>query len=252
LTPRSAVFVDDNPVERESVRLSVPGIRVIGSDPFVVRRILLWAPEMQVAVRTKESGKRETMLKRQVDREREKAGMSRDDFLRSLQTRLNIFEVTDVTNSSFSRIFELVNKTNQFNTNGQRWILESYREHFSTGGRVFGFSVVDRFTEYGIVGAVFTIEGRISQFVMSCRVLGMDIEIAVLSTLVKWMRANRQVQTVYGSITETESNMPCRDLYRKAGFRETDPGRYELNNSTLPRLGEHVATNISTGSVSHS
>jgi FkbH-like protein len=252
LTPRSALFVDDNPVERESVRLSVPGIRVIGSDPFVVRRILLWAPEMQVATRTRESGQREAMLKRQVDREREKAAMSREDFLSSLQTRLSIFEVKDVTDSSFARIFELVNKTNQFNTNGERWVLESYREHFSRGGRVFGFSVVDRFTEYGIVGAVFVIESRIAQFVMSCRVLGMDIEIAVLSTLVNWMRTNREVETVYGSIAETESNTPCRDLYRRAGFRETGPGRYEFNESTFPRLGEHIAMNISMGSLPNS
>ena len=65
LTPDSAVFVDDNPAERDAVKAALPGIRVFGSDPFVTRRVLLWAPETQVASLTTSSRDRETLITQQ-------------------------------------------------------------------------------------------------------------------------------------------------------------------------------------------
>jgi FkbH-like protein len=247
MTPKSAVFVDDNPVERESVRVSLPGIRVIGSDPFVVRRILLWSPETQIAARSNESVRREEMLRKQVDREREKSSMSRTDFLKSLQSKVAIFEVINSEQGSFSRIFELVNKTNQFNTNGNRWTLEDYRAHFDKGGRVFGFSVVDRFTDYGIVGVAFVLGAQVLQFVMSCRVIGMEIEIAVLSRLIEAIRVERPAVNVSGSIVDTEANTPCRDFYLRAGFRQSTSNDYELDGSKDCMSEAHVEMTFPPG-----
>ncbi len=56
LLPRSAVFIDDNPVERENVKSAFPDIRVLGASPYEFRRALLWASETQVATVTEESG----------------------------------------------------------------------------------------------------------------------------------------------------------------------------------------------------
>jgi FkbH-like protein len=245
LTPKGAVFVDDNPVERESVRVSLPGIRVIGSDPFVVRRILLWSPETQIAARSNETVRREEMLRKQVDREREKSTMSRTDFLKSLQSKVEVFEVTSSAHGSFSRIFELVNKTNQFNTNGNRWSLEDYRAHFGGGGHVFGFSVADRFSDYGIVGVAFVLGADVLQFVMSCRVLGMEIETAVLSRLVEAIRIEQPAVKVSGSIVNLEANTPCRDFYVRAGFRQATSNNYELDGSKTCVSEAHVEITFS-------
>ena len=73
LTVKSAVFVDDNPVERDEVRSNIPGIRVIGSDPFVTRRILLWSAEMQRLQLGAEAAQREASYRNIVARETEKA-----------------------------------------------------------------------------------------------------------------------------------------------------------------------------------
>ena len=48
LTPKSVVLVDDNPVERESVKAALPGERPIGDNPYATRRILLCSAETQV------------------------------------------------------------------------------------------------------------------------------------------------------------------------------------------------------------
>jgi FkbH-like protein len=218
LTARSAVFVDDNPVERESVRALIPGIRVIGSDPFKIRRILLWSPETQIANRTDESSRRESMLRRQVERETQRASMSRQEFLDSLGSVVKMSEIRSVENRLFNRALELVNKTNQFNTTGGRWSVEDCRKHLERSGRIFAFSVSDRFTDYGSVGVIFLLDRDIIQFVMSCRVLGMDIELAVLARLVELIRSDRKDKNILAIMKHTDSNTPCRDLYTRAGF----------------------------------
>lgn len=47
IKPESVVFVDDNPVERAAVASTLPDIRVIGGNPYLTRRILLWSAETQ-------------------------------------------------------------------------------------------------------------------------------------------------------------------------------------------------------------
>src|SRR5262249_43269016 len=55
LLPRNTLFIDDNPVERAAMKHAFPDIRVLGRFPFYLRRILLWAPEIQVPTITDES-----------------------------------------------------------------------------------------------------------------------------------------------------------------------------------------------------
>lgn len=240
LTPASAVFVDDNPVERESVAAQLPGIRVIGSDPFATRRILLWAPETQVAYRTAETARREEMLKHQVTRKTEQLTISREEFLANLGATLTFWEVAGVNDRQFARIFELTNKTNQFNTNGNRWSVEQFLAHFAEGGRVFAFSVVDRYTEYGLVGVVFTAGSDIVQYLMSCRVLGMEIETAVVGEVVRRIRSANGDVVVRGTIVETPANNPCRDLYQKSGFSVLGANIFELASNAQVKLISHI------------
>ena len=69
LLPNSVVFIDDNPVERAAVKAAFPEIRVLGPNPYLWRRILLWSPETQVATITSESAARTEMVQKQVQRE---------------------------------------------------------------------------------------------------------------------------------------------------------------------------------------
>src|ERR1700678_1305369 len=62
ILPRGVVFIDDNPVERAGVKAALPEVRVLGAHPYLIRRILLWAPEMQVGVVTEESARRTEMV----------------------------------------------------------------------------------------------------------------------------------------------------------------------------------------------
>ena len=218
LTEQSCVFVDDNPVERAAVKAALPGIRTMGSNPLVTKRVLLWASETRTASRSEETRRRETMLQSQFERENQRASMSHDEFLQSLSTRVALRKIAGQDDRSFGRVVELLNKTNQFNTSGKRWTIEELTAFLAKGGEVYVFDVEDRFTSYGLVG-IMIVDGRtIVQFVMSCRVLGMDVEVAALHGVVDRVRETRP-GAITARIVHTASNTPCRTVFQRAGFK---------------------------------
>jgi FkbH-like protein len=240
LTAKSVVFVDDNPVERASVKAAFPEIRVIGSNPFLTKRILLWSSETQIKSLTKESLLRESSIKAKINRDTMQKSLTRDEFLKTLNCRISIHQIIGTSDANFSRVFELVNKTNQFNTNGQRWSMTDFSLHFSSGGVAYSFSVADKFTDYGLVGVVISMKSEISQFVMSCRVLGMDIEIAALQCIASKISSENFNASVSGSIVETDTNMPCRDVYLKSGFILKDD-KFLLAQNDLVIESNHIS-----------
>jgi FkbH-like protein len=239
LTPKSALLVDDSAVERESVKASLPGIRVIGANIQVVRRILLWAPETQISARTTATLQREETLRRRIDFQHDASIMSRREFLNSLSSTIKVEVLNGMESRSFTRVFELVNKTNQFNTTGKRWMLEDYRQHFAKGGQIFALSVADKFANYGTVGVAFRLKNVISQFVLSCRVLGMGIEIAAVSKFVAIMRDD-EARDIYASMIETGMNVACRDVFAKSGFTRSNAREYILPDLISPVTVENV------------
>jgi FkbH-like protein len=241
LTARSVVFVDDNPVERESVRAAHPGIRTLGADPFIVRRVLLWAAEMQVPLRTSESAGRESMLRQQVERETERRSVPREEFLAGLGLHVTLWRIDDTQHATFSRVFELVNKTNQFNTNGVRWTFEDYERHFASGGHVYAFAVRDRFSDYGTVGAILCSGARVVQFVMSCRVIGLEVEIAALRAVVNGMRELLGAVPIGARLVKTDANTPCLDVFDRAGFSPLGEGEYEFPADSALEPIAHIA-----------
>ena len=249
LTAKSTVFVDDNPVERAAVKAAFPDIRVIGANPFETKRTLMWAAETQISALTTESRNREIMFKKQIEREHERSSSSHDEFLARLNTRVEIWRVSDINHPSFGRIAELTNKTNQFNTNGHRWGLEGFSDFFKTCGEIFAFSVEDKYTNYGIVGCVFVFENELLQFVMSCRVLGMQVEMAALDVI---CRSMRQVgdRDIKASILETPANTPCRELYSRSGFElisDNDRKSYRLGATADPKPARYAQATYKVG-----
>jgi FkbH-like protein len=237
ILPRGVVFIDDNPVERAGVKAALPEVRVLGAHPYLIRRILLWAPEMQVGVVTEESARRTEMVQAQVAREADRRSMSRSEFLASLDVKVRMIEIAGAGHRQFPRALELINKTNQFNTTGRRWTQADCVAAFAQGGVFRAFEVQDRFTHYGLVGVVATQAGRIEQFVMSCRVLGLDVEKAVVAELSRRLQNGGDVVAL---LEETDANFPCRDLYARCGFT-ADGGHWIKPRDRAVEAPSHVA-----------
>jgi len=236
--PQNVVFIDDNPVERASIVAAYPRVRAFGPNPHLWRRILLWSPETQVPTITTESAQRTAMIHSQVERETQRKVMSREEFLASLKLEVLLRRMETVEDSSFPRALELTNKSNQFNTTGQRWTPQEIRTALAEGLELWTFEVTDRFTSYGLVGVVFAKDGRFLQFLMSCRVVGLEVEVAVIAQLTKAMaRADRPVSA---ELKETELNLLARDVWRRCGFELRD-GVWRLLDSEALRVPAHVS-----------
>jgi FkbH-like protein len=220
IKPKSVVFVDDNPIERQAVREALPDIRVLGSNPYVVRRTLLWAPETQIPYATSESQQRETAMRGQIERETLRLATSREAFLKGLGTEVVFLELEDAGDPHSDRVLELTNKTNQFNTTGKRWSAADLRTFLAEGGRVCAFRARDRFADYGLIGVIYAKDLTIEQMVMSCRVLGMDIENAAVAFMLGADRDGAGERPARGVLVETTDNGACRDLFPRLGFAE--------------------------------
>ena len=237
--PRSVLFIDDNPTERAAVKAAFPEVRVLDGRHYYWRRTLLWASETQVAAVTDESVNRTQMVQAQIERESCRQRLSRDEFLASLGVTLRLSELRSTDHPSFSRVFELLNKTNQFNTAGRRWTGDECFSAFRQGMVFFAFEVEDRFTPYGLVG-VAVVGGRcIEQFVMSCRVLGLDVEIAAVAEIARRIVGGGRCD-VSGRLIATDANAPCRDLFQRCGF-EKDDGHWTRRGGVPIKGPSHVA-----------
>lgn len=215
--PDNVLFVDDNPVERASVQAAFPGIRVLDAPLAQWRRILLWSAELQPAVVTQEAADRTSMVQAHIHRDEDRSSVDRAMFLRSLGVTVEVHRVDSPSDARYDRCLELLNKTNQFNTTGVRWKHVELETLFNEGGYLLAGGVQDRYTAYGDVGIIVIRGNTIEQFVMSCRIFGMDVEHACVAVAVKTMRSNG-TGVIRASLRDTGKNRVCLDLYKELGF----------------------------------
>jgi FkbH-like protein len=162
------------------------------------------------------------MVQAQVRRVQDMAMISRDEFIAGLDLCVEISLAggnggagkngnSDNGGADMKRAFELLNKTNQFNTTGKRWDEPEFRD-FLGKGRIFIFSAKDKYSNYGIVGVICELNSVIEQMVMSCRVFGLDVEAAAVACIYEKFYLPNPVGFRF---KKTEKNMPARNFLNK-------------------------------------
>ena len=238
LSSKHVVYVDDNPVERSAIKASFPEIRVLTGQPLTWRRILLWSPETQADGITTEATDRTMMVQSQLVRQEQRRTMPRSEFLRSLGMKVRLLEITSTLHPRFPRVLELINRTNQFNTTGLRWLRQDCMAAFAKGLKFIAFEAEDKFTEYGLVGTAILDDLGIFQFIMSCRVIGLDLEAAVVAALVEKFRV-KGAESIEAEMKYNERNLPCQNLYEKLGFQVID-GKWQRRTSPPLAIPGHI------------
>ena len=218
--PQNAVMIDDNPAERAAIQAELPGVRVLGRHPCYWKRILLWSAETQQRTITAESSRKTEMVQAQLRRESERHAIPHEEFLRTLQLRVSLSVLRDTKDVHMNRALELFNKTNQFNTTGERYTLEQCHERFAVGDELYVVQAEDRFTQYGLVGAAWVRRTCISHLVMSCRALGLGIEDALLAYIASQL-ARQNSPELSGQLRPANTNTACHQFYSRNGFTQT-------------------------------
>jgi FkbH-like protein len=135
---------------------------------------------------TDEDRHRTRMYHENAEREklREQA-VSLKDFVRGLELRVEIHEMTD---EEIGRVSQLTFRTNQFNFTTVRRSEQDITTFLARAhATCLVVRVVDRFGDYGLVGVVMYERAAdrytVDTFLLSCRVLGRGVEHAVLADL---------------------------------------------------------------------
>jgi FkbH-like protein len=141
------------------------------------------------------------------------------DFLISLNLEVEVF-INNIT--QIERIAQLTQKTNQFNLTTIRYT-ENQISMFMNDDAfdVFSFSVNDKFGQSGLTAVVIVNKTSnyqlIDTFLMSCRIMGRDIEKAVLNYIMNYYKS-KDVNLMRGKYTKTNKNIPVHKFYEDARF----------------------------------
>jgi FkbH-like protein len=221
LLPESFVFVDDNPAEREIVAAQLPETVTIGFDsPEECILALDRSGYFEVTTLSRDDANRGEMYKANAQRAAAQAQFADyQEFLRSLEMEA---EIRDFDEVHLPRITQLTNKSNQFNVTTRRYTQSEMEEVMRSDRYIRRYGrLCDKFGDNGIVSVVIGhIEGKalhIDLWLMSCRVLKRDMELAMLDEIVKAAKT-QGLDTIIGYYYPTKKNNMVRELFGTFGF----------------------------------
>ncbi|MBR4622092.1 MAG: HAD-IIIC family phosphatase [Ruminococcus sp.] len=215
IMPDAIVFADDNPAEREIVRQQTPcAVPEIGEVTDYIR-VLDRNAYFETTTISEDDLKRGDMYKANVQRAQAQAKFADySEYLRSLEMHAEIGPFKDVY---LARIAQLTNKSNQFNLTTLR-CTQAQMEQFAASDNyitVYG-KLTDKFGDNGVVSVVFgEKQGTvldIKLWLMSCRVLKRDMELAMLDGLAAQAKA-AGITKLVGTYIPTAKNKMVKDFY---------------------------------------
>jgi FkbH-like protein len=240
----SVVFIDDSPVERARVREAVPEVFVPEwpQDKMQYRRALLGLRCFDTPAVSKEDLERTRMYvsERQRRSLKERAG-SLDEWYSTLETKVTVEELADV---NLARAAQLLNKTNQMNLTTRRMTEAEFASWaHEEGCKLWVFRVSDKFGDAGLTG-IISLEkegrrGKITDFVLSCRVMGRKIEETMLHTLITYARS-LELEEVCARYIPTAKNRPCLRFLQNSGLEDVGDNVFRWSLSRNYPKPEHI------------
>lgn len=219
----SLVFIDDSEFETSLVRKFLPEVTALTLPPdaTLYANWLRSCGLFDTLTYSSEDRARSEMYKAEEKRgEVQKKFTDIREYLRYLEMEV---EITSADEFSLQRIFQLVQKTNQFNLTTKRYS-EPELSALSEGekSRVFSLKLKDRFGDSGLVGVwVLLFEAgccKIDTLLLSCRVIGRDIEKWILHHILSECQ-KRRLSRLIGVYRETPKNLLVKEFYPQNGFK---------------------------------
>ena len=242
----SLVFVDDNPFERNLIRQELPQIAVpeISDDPSFYISALADAGYFEAVSITAEDRERNEQY--QANAERELLRESTTDLTGYLQSLRMEMMCNPFDQINLARVTQLIGKTNQFNLTTRRYTEAEVQAVMKDPRAVtLQMRLLDKFGDNGIIAILIAKlqenqDAVIDTWLMSCRVLGRQVEEACLNVLAdqaKRLGAHRLIGEYYPT---AKNGMVC-DLFPRLGFTPegstADGGvRFSLNLDSFAHL----------------
>ncbi|MBQ8230360.1 MAG: HAD-IIIC family phosphatase [Lachnospiraceae bacterium] len=240
----SFVFWDDNPTERELIKTMLPEVAVPDfpqkPEELAQAMIAIYREYFEKASVTQEDLVKTESYAANARRSRLQ-GQAADfeDYLKQLEIQI----IREDPLANVERLTQLVNKTNQFNLTTIRYDQSQMQEILQNESKkVFLYRVTDCFGDNGIVAAaIVALDGipAIEELVMSCRVMGKNIEYAIVEDMEDQLREVGYTGLAAKYIP-TAKNKPVELFYEKLGYEivsQTDEGvkNYAIDLAKRPK-----------------
>lgn len=215
----SFVFVDDNPAERELIKTSLPMVTV---PDFPEKAEQL--PEFAVKIYDEFFRKLIFSKEDESKTEQYKANIMRNEmqqelgdftvYLQNLHIQVNRVDPSEHS----ERIYQLLNKTNQFNLTTRRYTYAEINELLEDKSTIiYLFEILDKFGNNGITAIVIVRTAPekdpcIDSFVLSCRIMGKYIEHYILNYVEQDLK-EQGYDTLEAAYLKTAKNMPVENFY---------------------------------------
>jgi FkbH-like protein len=237
----SMVFVDDNPAERALVAAQLPEVAVpeVGSTVSRFAEILDHEKYFEVDKLVQDDINRSAYYNSNAERSAYQAGFQDyGEFLASLEMSAEIAPFSPVY---LERITQLINKTNQFNLTTTRYTGAEVEAISKGPGYITLYGrLADRFGDNGLVSVLI---GRIVEktvemdlWLMSCRVLNREMELAMFDALVEQCQA-QGIRNIVGVYIPSKKNSMVAGHYGGFGFTRgsVSTGNRELWHYEIPQ-----------------
>ena len=254
----SLVFVDDSEFETEYIKDTMPQITVLKVPLNLFEYPKLFRDYFSLFYnisQTKEDTNKTEMYIQEAKRVEEKSLFTDiDSYLQSFLLEITIYE-----NSleHIPRISQLTQKTNQFNLTTHRYTEADIKSFVYEGHyKVFAFDVNDKYGDYGLTGVCIVHldpenkAADINSLLMSCRVIGRNIERAFFDCLISRLKETG-IDILRSKYIKTYKNEQVSDFYDKLGFictKDHDGTKeYEIGLSNLKKQNiDYIKVNYGT------
>jgi FkbH-like protein len=224
----SFVFVDDSPLEIEEVQTQLPEVKCYQfpkSDndiPAIIHKISNEFTKTHISTEDKARTER---YRSQLStfQASTKKGSDISAYLQKLDMELLI---TDRTKNNRDRAEQLIQKTNQFNLNGIRFLSADIELLLKGGGTLYTGRLKDQTGDHGeILVCLLSPDNIIKSFVLSCRVFQRRIEYVFFS----WLCRQKELQGMEFLITER--NLPFQKFLEESeAVTKVENGLISLDN----------------------
>lgn len=222
----SLIFIDDDPVNRDMVRQQLPEVCVPewSMPPEEYVSALLNLDVFEARASTKEDAERGNMYAAEQERKRVQAEVpTLQEYLKTLGM---VVEISTNNTEHLPRLAQLTQKTNQFNLSTRRSTEQELTRWIDEGAFVYSGEVRDTFGPYGVtvmgicrpLGAT---DVELTTFLMSCRVMGREVEKAFLRAVVEDL-SKKNFTHLRASFIPTKKNMPVSTLLPDMGATEIE------------------------------
>ncbi|WP_407404330.1 HAD-IIIC family phosphatase [Chryseobacterium sp.] len=250
----SFVFIDDNPVERGLVKEFLPEVEVPNFPDKPYQLVdFFWNIYNEFfstyALSLEDLQKTQQYKDIFFRNESKKVFNNLEDYLASLDIVIDLYPCNA---NNISRLAQMTQKTNQFNLRTQRYTEEYLKEKQKKGSHIYCASVKDKFGDNGITIGCIIDENEnelfLDTYLLSCRILGREIEIVTLLQIIKEVtnKSNKPLRAEY--IPSAKNDM-VKDFLLQVGFilvNEDQNGvkSYNFDPKYNIELKKHYTINI--------